>query len=53
MGKRDDLIEKYAAEIKQHFGENANMDLLKKVTIGCGPTITEMPVVYLRRIRQK
>jgi hypothetical protein len=39
MGKRDDLIEKYAAEIKQHFGENANMELLKKVTIGCGPSI--------------
>ena len=39
MGKRDDLIEKYAADIKEHFGENANMDLLKKVTIGCGPSI--------------
>ena len=34
MGKRDDLIEKYAADIKEHFGESANMDLLKKVTIG-------------------
>ena len=39
MGKRDDLIEKYAADIKEHFGESANMDLLKKVTIGCGPSI--------------
>jgi len=39
MGKRDDLIEKYAADIKEHFGEKANMDLLKKVTIGCGPSI--------------
>jgi len=39
MGKRDDLIEKYAADIKEHFGESANMALLTKVTIGCGPSI--------------
>ena len=39
MGKRDDLIEKYAADIKDKFGETADMDLLKKVTIGCGPAI--------------
>lgn len=39
MGKRDDLIVKYAADIKEHFGQNADMDFLKKVTIGCGPSI--------------
>ena len=39
MGKRDDLIEKYAVDIKDKFGETADMDLLKKVTIGCGPAI--------------
>ncbi len=39
MGKRDDLIEKYAADIKDKFGETANKDLLTKVTIGCGPAI--------------
>lgn len=39
MSKRDDLIEKYAADIKDKFGENADMDLLKKVTIGLGPSI--------------
>jgi hypothetical protein len=39
MSKRDDLIAKYANEIKEHFGESADMDLLTKVTIGCGPAI--------------
>lgn len=39
MSKRDELIEKYAADIKEKFGENPNMDLLKKVTVGLGPSI--------------
>ncbi|MEH6514808.1 MAG: DUF2853 domain-containing protein, partial [Maribacter arcticus] len=26
MSKRDDLIEKYAADIKDKFGESADMD---------------------------
>lgn len=39
MSKRDDLIEKYAADIKAKFGETPDMDLLTKVTIGCGPSI--------------
>ena len=39
MSKRDELIAKYAADIKEHFGETADMDLLTKVTIGCGPAI--------------
>ncbi len=39
MSKRDDLIAKYAADIKEHFGEAPDMDLLTKVTIGCGPSI--------------
>ncbi len=39
MSKRDELIEKYAADIKDKFGESADMDLLKKVTIGLGPSI--------------
>jgi len=39
MSKRDDLIKKYAADIKDKFGESANMDLLTKVTIGLGPSI--------------
>ena|SRR5690554_393831 len=39
MSKRDELIEKYAADIKDKFGEAPNMDLLTKVTIGLGPSI--------------
>lgn len=39
MSKRDELIEKYAADIKDKFGETPDMDLLTKVTIGCGPSI--------------
>jgi len=39
MGKRDDLIAKYAEDIKDKFGTSPDMDLLTKVTIGCGPAI--------------
>ena len=39
MGKRDDLIVKYAADLKEECGMTADMDLLTKVTIGCGPSI--------------
>lgn len=39
MSKRDELIVKYAADLKDKCGVNADMDLLKKVTIGCGPSI--------------
>lgn len=39
MGKRDDLIAKYAEDIKTKCGMEPDMDLLTKVTIGCGPAI--------------
>uniref|UniRef100_UPI00404B8A2A DUF2853 family protein n=1 Tax=Flavobacterium sp. TaxID=239 RepID=UPI00404B8A2A len=39
MSKRDDLIVKYAADLKDKCGVNPNMDLLTKVTVGCGPSI--------------
>lgn len=39
MGKRDDLIAKYAADLKDKCGMTPDMDLLTKVTIGCGPAI--------------
>jgi len=39
MGKRDDLIAKYAADMKEKCGVTADMDFLRKVTIGCGPAI--------------
>lgn len=39
MSKRDDLIQKYASDIKEKFGENPDMDLLTKVAVGLGPAI--------------
>ena len=39
MSKRDDLIAQYAADLRDKCGIEPDMDLLKKVTIGCGPAI--------------
>lgn len=39
MSKRDDLIVKYAADLKDKCGVTPDMDLLTKVTVGLGPSI--------------
>ena len=39
MGKRDELIAKYADDLKTKIGVEPDMNLLEKVTIGCGPAI--------------
>ncbi|MEM9781621.1 MAG: DUF2853 family protein [Pseudomonadota bacterium] len=39
MSKRDELIAKYADDLKKKCGIEPDMELLKKVTIGCGPAI--------------
>ncbi len=39
MGKRDELIAKYADDLQNKCGMTPDMDLLTKVTIGCGPAI--------------
>ena len=39
MSKRDELIGHYAHEIRGKLGDEPDMDLLRKVTIGCGPSI--------------
>lgn len=39
MSKRDELIQKYADDLKNKCGMTPDMDLLTKVTIGCGPSI--------------
>lgn len=39
MGKRDEWIAKYADDLKNKCGIEPDMDLLTKVTIGCGPAI--------------
>ncbi len=39
MGKRDELIAKYADDLRTKCKVEPDMDLLRKVTIGCGPSI--------------
>lgn len=39
MSKRDALIEKYANDLRTKLKTEPDMDLLRKVTIGCGPAI--------------
>lgn len=39
MGKRDELIAKYAADLTTKCKVVPDMALLTKVTIGCGPSI--------------
>lgn len=39
MSKRDDLIAKYADDLKNKCKITPDMGLLTKVTIGCGPAI--------------
>ena len=39
MKKREQLIEKYAEDLKSKCSVNPDMELLTKVTIGCGPSI--------------
>lgn len=39
MSKRDELIAKYAADLKNKCKMDPDMALLTKVTIGCGPSI--------------
>jgi hypothetical protein len=37
MNEREKLIVKYASDLKEKCNLNPNMELLTKVTIGCGP----------------
>ncbi|MEM0578763.1 DUF2853 family protein [Flavobacterium polysaccharolyticum] len=39
MSTREELIVKYASDLKEKCGVTPDMDLLTKVTIGCGPSI--------------
>jgi len=39
MGKRDDLITRYADDLRAKCKVEPDMALLTKVTIGCGPAI--------------
>ncbi|MEH6705409.1 MAG: DUF2853 family protein [Galbibacter orientalis] len=39
MSKRDELIEKYEADLKDKCGVTADKDLLTKVVVGLGPSV--------------
>jgi len=39
MSKRDELVAKYAGDLRNKCKVEPDMDLLTKVTIGCGPAI--------------
>lgn len=39
MNKRDELIEKYAVHLREKCGVEPDMEFLRKVTIGLGPSI--------------
>lgn len=39
MGSRDELVDKYAAELEQKCGVTADRDLLSRVVIGLGPAV--------------
>ena len=39
MNKREQLIAKYSDDLKHKCGVNPNLELLTKVTIGCGASI--------------
>ena len=39
MSKMDELVEQYADDLKNKCGVDPDMDLLRKVTAGCGPSI--------------
>jgi len=39
MSKTEEKVSQYAQDIKSKFGENPDMDLLRKVTKACGPSI--------------
>jgi hypothetical protein len=39
MNAREKLIVKYISDLKEKCNVNPEMDLLRKVTVGCGPSI--------------
>lgn len=39
MSKTEEKVEKYAQDIREKMGDEPDMDLLRKVTKACGPTI--------------
>lgn len=53
MSKKDDLIAKYVADIKDKFGKEPDMDLLNKVTDGLGPAIYNLDASRVSGVDEK
>lgn len=52
MSKKDELIVKYAADLKEKCGVTPDMALLTKVTVGCGPSIYNADAATLSGTQQ-
>lgn len=52
MGRRDELIARYADDLRNKCGIEPDMDLLTKVTIGCGPSIYDADAATVAATQQ-
>ena len=52
MGRRDELIERYAGDLREKCGVEPDMELLRKVTIGCGPSIYDADAATVAATQQ-
>jgi len=52
MGRRDDLIARYADDLRNKCGVEPDMALLTKVTIGCGPSIYDADAATVAATQQ-
>jgi len=52
MGRRDDLIARYADDLRNKCGVEPDMGLLTKVTIGCGPSIYDADAATVAATQQ-
>lgn len=52
MGRRDELIERYASDLREKCGVEPDMGLLTKVTIGCGPSIYDADAATVAATQQ-
>ena len=53
MNKREQLIEKYVIDLKKYFNEFVDIDVLRAITIGCGPSIYNMDSSTVSSLEQK
>ena len=47
MGRRNELIARYAADLREKCGIEPDMALLEKVAIGCGPALYHPDEAYV------